>query len=190
MGTTLDLAALEALNIPMSHILGQPDNPGWALWGWFDAETLATGIGRADLDAQGRRYTTGIGYRRRPAVGSQGFDFDTAITQAMIDDMFDAEGNLDLFVVWALWGDADDNDEVTSFDATLINQYLFDRWLTSTGASPQYNATLNFIAADVDISGTLTSFDATLINQYLFDRWLRSIPLPPQYNTVLGQRLP
>jgi len=185
IGDILDLEVLADLNIPVNHIYGEANAPGWALWGWFDEATLATGIDRDDLDAQGMRN----GFRR-PAVGSQGFELDAVITQAMIDDIFDAEGNLDLFVIWALWGDSDDDDEVTGLDVTLINQWLFDQWRVENELAPQFNVTLNFIAADVDVDGVLTGLDATLINQWLFDRWREENELTPQFHTVLGRRLP
>jgi len=177
-GDTLDLAALETLGIPMDHIFGEWGTPGRALWGWFDAETLATGIGRADLDAHGKRN----GFRR-PAVGAQSFDFSAVLTNCM----FDSEGNLHLYVIWSLWGDANDDGQVTGFDATLINQYLFDRWLVSSGSEPQFNAAINKTAANVSVSGQLSGFDATLINQYLFDRWTEAVGTPTFF-IVLGQQ--
>ncbi|MCL1787234.1 MAG: hypothetical protein FWG38_04545, partial [Defluviitaleaceae bacterium] len=116
--TTLDLEALDESGVPITHQYGTPGAPGWALWGWFDAPTLATGIGREDLDEYGRR--EGL---RRPAVGSVGFDLTATITEEMIDELFDEAGNLDLFVVWALWGDADDNDVVDAADITAIGRF-------------------------------------------------------------------
>ncbi|MCL2426898.1 MAG: hypothetical protein FWD05_11255, partial [Oscillospiraceae bacterium] len=61
--TNVNLSAVEA------YLDGIDEVGAFAFWGWFTAENLATGIGRSDLDAEGRR----DGFRR-PAVGHTGWE--------------------------------------------------------------------------------------------------------------------
>jgi len=159
----LSLTALAERGVPVDHIFSTAEVSGLALWGWFrEAELTQVRQGR-----------------NRPPVGAEGFDLTSVITQGMINTQF-TNGNLDLFVVWSLWGDADDDGAVTAADVLLINQWLFDQSLTS----PAFGNPINLRAANVTVSGTVTSADATLINQYLFDRTLTT----PVFGAVLGAR--
>jgi len=170
LGDTLDLAALEALDIPISHVLSTVSEQGWALWGWFTGE---------QLDAPGRTRNN----LRRPTVGDTGFDLEAVITYCM----FDVDGELHLYVIWSLWGDVNDDDEVTGLDVTLLNQFLFDQWRIGNDMLPQFNVQINQIAAHVSVSGELNGFDVTLLNRYLFDEWRASNGLVPQFNVILGR---
>ena len=173
LGDTLDLTALAALGIPVTHVFGTPGAPGAALWGWFTDE---------QLDASGRTRNN----HRRPALAAEGFDLEAIIT----DCMFGEDGDLYLYVIWSLWGDVNDDDQVTGFDVTLINQWLMDQWRVANGLTPQFNVQINLIAANVSIVGQVDGPDAWLINQYLFDQWRVSSGLDPQFNVVLGRIQP
>jgi len=139
-----------------------------AFWGWFTDDGLATGIGRSDLDAYGRRN----GFRR-PAVGTSGFEHITVIipgtgaevlsekfatiTEDEFDDLADEDGNIDLFAIWSLWGDVDDNDVVDLVDANLLFQH-------ARGAYPQ--PVINLAAGDVHRDGIVDLVDANVVFQY------------------------
>lgn len=172
-GQALTIAHLAGRRVPVDHILSTADIPGWALWGWFrEAELTEVRQGQ-----------------NRPTVGAEGFDLTSVITQDMIDTYFD-NGNLDLFVIWSLWGDADDDGEVTSTDVTLMNQRLHDELLMNLGAPPHFNNPINLRAANVTVSGTMTSADVTLMNQYLFDQLLIDLGAPAYFGVVLGMPIP
>jgi len=147
LGYTLDLVVLEALGIPMSHVLGQPGQPGWALWGWFDADSL---------DASGRTRTVGSDVFRRPALGSEGFDFAAQLTYCM----FDEEGNLDLFVIWSLWGDINDDDQVCQLDLDLLRRYLHLLNVEEVVLG-------NRVAANVIVDGQICQNDLDLLRRYV-----------------------
>ncbi|MCL2392817.1 MAG: leucine-rich repeat domain-containing protein, partial [Oscillospiraceae bacterium] len=92
------------------QVVGEGVNGGLAFWGWFTAE---------QLNSSGR---TRDGHRR-PTVGAVGFDLAAALTAEQFS-LLDANGNIDLFAVWARWGDVDDDDTVTPLDLNLVRQYL------------------------------------------------------------------
>jgi len=167
VGETLDLADLAYLGIPVAHIQGTVNGttvtPGAALWGWFTDESL---------DASGRT-RNGL---RRPVVGEAGFNLGTTFTQSVIDTMFDTDGYLNLYVIWSLWGDVNDDDQVTAADATLISQHLFNNM---AGHDVYPNAVnINLFAANVRLAGTITAADATRIRQYLFNN-MAGFPVYP-----------
>lgn len=91
---------------------------GWAVWGWFTAEALNTS-GRVRGTLCGEPDCECV-LRRRPVVGADGFDLDAAITA----DMLDATGNKYLYAIWALWGDLNDDDNVTLLDLDIMRAYL------------------------------------------------------------------
>ena len=164
LGDTLSLAALEALGIPVGHIYGVPGTPGAALWGWFDDATLATGANRADLD-QGRR--NGL---RRPALGQYGFDLGAVLTYCM----FDETGTLNLFAVWSLWGDVNDDDAVCQRDLNIV--------IASIALEGIAVVLMNSIAADVVVDTTIDQHDQNLLTLFIA---LEGIP---GVETVLGVR--
>jgi len=165
LGDTLDLAVLEALGIPMGHIYGELGAPGWALWGWFNNETLATGMARADLDL-GRR--NGL---RRPALGQEGFDFDAELTAGM----FDAEGNLHLFAIWSLWGDVNDDDSVCQRDQNALTAFIALQGIATV--------LINQVAANVLVDDVVCQLDQNLLTQYIALTGI--FPVNP---IVLGER--
>jgi len=110
----------------VTHIWGtgtDASERGWAFWGWFTDEAL---------DAEDRlNPETGL---RRPTVGTNGFGFNTELHP----DMFDEYNNLDLYAIWAIWGDANDDDRFTHADLILVQSQLLGQAVT-----------MNTIAANV-----------------------------------------
>jgi hypothetical protein len=68
-------------------------------------------------------------------------------------------GSIDLASI--VYGDADGNGSLTSYDASVVLQHLSDTTLPWTEAQET--------ASDVDLSGTVNSFDVSLILQALAD---------------------
>jgi len=170
---------------------------GFAFWGWFDNAALATGVGRTDLTADGRRY--GL---RRPAVGTlcliyecQFFASTTLLERIAAANTPTARtllfgnatnGNIDLFSVWALWGDVNDDDEACSEDIRIIEQFLYDQSLVDLGEPRHYNVPINIAPGMVRLRGTLDSADVRRIEQYLFDQSLLDLGEARHYNAILG----
>jgi len=177
-GTALDLTALADRGIPVAHIYGTLEASGRALWGWFSDAQL-------DPDTTGRVLRNGL---RRPVVRDVGFPIGEVITQTMIDDLFDADGNLDLFVIWSLWGDAND-DRVDAADALLIQRHLHDLFMDLIGQPRTWDVTINQIAANVTVSGTVGATDILRIERYLHDLsiWWPGAGWPSIWNIVLGR---
>lgn len=66
--------------------------------------------------------------------------------------------------VFIYFGDIDRDGDLTSLDATIMNDYEFE------GAEPTVDAaTFNFIACDVDMDGDVTSLDGTILADYEFE---------------------
>ena len=145
-GNALDLAALAALNVPVDHIFGAPGAPGWALWGWFDADTL---------NASGRTRTVGGDTFRRPALGAEGFDLEAVLTYCM----FDEDGNLNLFAIWSLWGDVNDDDVVDQHDLNALIAFVALQGVATV--------LINQVAANVVVDGAVCQLDQNLLTQYV-----------------------
>ena len=145
----------EAMEI--GNIYGSANTPGHAFWGWFTVDTL---------NASGRiNATSGL---RRPALGDKCSVVDilasieNATTEDAIVELFGGTsgGNIDLFAVWSLWGDVDDDDEVTTEDVGLLARHL--------AYSPiGMQIDLNLRAADVIVDSDLNTEDLGLIARYL-----------------------
>jgi len=169
----LTLPFLAKRFVPVNHIFSTAEEPGLALWGWFrEAELTQVRQGR-----------------NRPPVGAEGFlnlTADTVITQAMINTYFDENDNLDLHIIWSLWGDADDNGVVDDFDIILINQWLHDQELISWGQPTRFNNPINLSAANVTVSGTVSSLDTALLTNWRHDQDLIAWGSPPRFNAILG----
>jgi hypothetical protein len=144
----------EALGI--GHIYGVPGTPGHAFWGWLTDDTL---------DASDRvNANTGL---RRPSLGDE-CEVEDVIAdvedgvEAVITELFGSatRGNLDLFAVWSLWGDVDDDDEVTMEDVELLRRFI---QYTPIG----HVILLNSQAANVLIGDALDMEDAELIRRFV-----------------------
>ncbi|MCL2564066.1 MAG: InlB B-repeat-containing protein [Oscillospiraceae bacterium] len=176
-GTALNLTTLADRGIPVAHILGTPEAQGWALWGWFSDAQL-------DPATTGRPLRNGF---RRPVVGATGFPIGSVITQTMIDDLFDANGNLDLFVIWSLWGDANDDDRVDAADVLQMQRHLHDLLMDLIGQPRTWDVTINQIAANVTVSGTVGAADILRIERHLHDLLMDMIGQPRIWDIVLGR---
>jgi len=147
---------------------------GWALWGWFDNVALDYGEANRGFDT-----------RRRPMVGTTGWDLSDETTFVFSEADFVTYGNgtvIPFTAIFSLWGDAGDNDVVDSADVLLINQWIFD----GTLQNPHFNNPINLRAANVTVpeNRIVTSADVLRINQYLFDRTLEI----RHFFAVLGQQ--
>jgi len=185
-GRVIDPAYLASHGIPRDHILttGTPGidlEQGLAFWGWF-----------READLTERPYDGA--YRNRPIIRDNsfaaGFDLTAWITQDIIDTYFDEDvyRNLDLYIIWSHWGDADDNGVVDQFDVTLIRQYLHDRTLISFEEPPRFNNPINLSASNVTVSpnGRVDEEDVIRFNHWLHDQTLIGFEAPPRFFAVLG----
>jgi len=150
-----------------SHVVGH------ALWGWFDDETL-------DPERTGRPLRDEF---RRPALA------DRCLLEALLVDIEDGaivvDGDLDLFAVWSIWGDVDDNGAVEGIDILRMEQYLFDETWIEAGWGPFFDVPINTNAGRVTLGPYMRGMDILRMEQYLFDRaWLLIWPF---FRTVLGQ---
>ena len=145
----------EAMGI--GNIFGLAGTPGHAFWGWFTENTL---------NASGRiNATSGL---RRPALSDRCSVVDilasieNATTEEAIVELFGGTygGNIDLFAVWSLWGDVDDDDEVTTEDVGLLARHL-----AFSPIGKQID--LNLRAADVIVDSDVNTEDLGLISRYL-----------------------
>ena len=156
--------------LAIGNIYGVSDAPGHAFWGWFTGETLTASTRmRGDL--------------RRPALGDACqlgmllIAIENADTDATVEAIFeDADGgNLDLFAVWSLWGDVNDDDEVNLSDVELLRQYVYYSHF------PGVYIILNLRAANVIVDGSVNLSDRELLRQYVYYGHF------PGVNIVLGR---
>ena len=147
----------EALGL--GNIYGVYGTPGHAFWGWFCDDTL---------NASGRTRVSGATTLRRPALsdrcGVEGIltSIENATTAAAVNALFGSTtgGNIDVFAVWSLWGDVDDDDEVTVHDVERLRRYLS---YSDLGLIVH----LNLRAADVIVDGDVNVHDQELIRQFV-----------------------
>jgi len=164
----------------IGHVNGVAGVPGHAFWGWFRDETLnASGrFGRAACSMVPNPTNPGL---RRPSLadrcewmnnrvdrGPQYRIFDLlqnpSITQAQIDDLFGSDGTLDLFGIWSIWGDIDDDDKINFTTLGNLQAYLLFRY-----SNPNI-IDLNRRAADVYNDGDLNWTDFSRLQSYLLTR--------------------
>ncbi|MCL2843821.1 MAG: dockerin type I domain-containing protein [Oscillospiraceae bacterium] len=95
---------------------------------------------------------------------------------------------ISLTAIFSHWGDADDDDQVTSLDVLRINQWLHDQDLIHWDEPPRFNNPINLRAANVTVpaNGIVSSFDALRLNQWLHDRDLEAWDEPLRFFAVLG----
>jgi len=120
------------------------DNDGWAFWGWFS---------NTQLDSSDRIRD---GYRR-PTVGDASFDLNTIILQQMVDALA-VDGNIDLYAVWARWGDVNDDGRVDFDDVDLIRRHV-------GGITPR--PVIIFSAADVHRNLRIDADDFDTLLRYV-----------------------
>jgi len=129
------------------------DLQGYAFWGWFSDQELAASARTLPITST----SIGAGLRR-PVVGTNGFcyRYNFVISEALFNSY--RQGNtINLYAIWSLWGDVNDDDQVTFEDATLIQFYV--------ALFPNIN--LVRPAGDVTRTGSLDFDDATLIQLYV-----------------------
>ena len=86
------------------------NNGGWAFWGWFTD---------AQLDSS-ERVRDG---HRRPTVGTMGFDIGAVMTAELIGSLA-VNGNVNLYAVWALWGDLNDDGRIDHDDLDSLTRFV------------------------------------------------------------------
>jgi len=166
--------------LSIGFVEGTASTPGYAFWGWFTGETLDNS-GRTGAVASPKiPNPTNPGFRRpyltdrcewmnnRVDRGPQYRTFDRLqdpyITEEQIYNLFGSSGTLDLFAIWSLWGDVDDNDKVNFTDLSILETYLLFRLNFPTIRD------LNRRAADVSINDVADWSDFNLIESYLLTR--------------------
>ena len=147
--------------LAIGNIYGTSAGHGYALWGWFDGETL---------DDSGRIRE---GLRRpEPAAKSQLASLLEQIENITAADalaLFE-DGNIDMFGLWVRWGDLDDNGIVNMADLNLLQRQV--------NFGHMMDVVFNELAADVVVDGVINSFDLNLLQ--------RSINLGHIVPVVLG----
>ncbi|MCL2392564.1 MAG: hypothetical protein FWC66_08195, partial [Oscillospiraceae bacterium] len=138
-GESLCLLAME----PIIEWMGGQES-GFAFWGWFTEEAL---------DASGRSRNS----YRRPTVGTNGFDISRVFTEALFNTYADADNNINLNAIWALWGDVNDDDQINGLDVSLVSQHV-RRFPGISIVEP---------AAHVSRGPAITGLDVSLISQYV-----------------------
>jgi len=184
-----DQGLLNRALVDVRNIYGTETVVGHAFWGWFDDATLNPARTGRELNA-----TSGL---RRPALADRCLvDYlelleriEAADTDTAVIELFGTTegGNIDLYAIWSLWGDVDDDDEVTGSDVLLMDQYLFDRFMVSIDGEPYFNEPLNTRAGRVTTGPELTGDDVLRVDEYLFDRFMVSLDGEPYFGAVLGR---
>ncbi|MCL2409147.1 MAG: peptidoglycan DD-metalloendopeptidase family protein [Oscillospiraceae bacterium] len=152
-GEPLDLSAVTAY-VDYVDAQGQ-----LAFWGWFTD---------AQLDGSGRSRNG----HRRPLLADNPIAVPVSFTQAEFEALA-VGGNIDLYAIWSLWGDVDDDGVVDVFDFQILTQYV-------RGSFPGYYAIVH-AAADVVRDGVIDQVDVDVLMDYV----VGMAPRP-----VLGQRPP
>jgi hypothetical protein len=147
----------------IGNIYGVSGTPGHAFWGWFDGDTLTDSTRtRADSRRPGE-------FLRRPGLGDTcSFEeiltlIENATTDALVEALFGdpEEGNIDVFAIWSLWGDVNDDDEVNVLDLELFRRYLMYNHF------PWEDIRLNIRAADVIVDNDVNVVDLEHLRRYL-----------------------
>jgi len=168
-----------ALSVGLVHGVG--GTPGHAFWGWFRSETLNSSGRRGPTANAEIPNPTNPGLRRPLLTdrcewlgdggmdgGSQNRILDLlqnpSITQDQIDDLFGSNGTLDLFAIWSLWGDVNDDDVVNFTDLGILQAHLLFRYVDPNIID------LNRRAGDVFNNASLDWTDFNLLQSYLLTR--------------------
>jgi len=166
------------LNIGLVHSVD--DMLGHAFWGWFRDETLNSSGRRGPTANAEIPNPTNPGLRRPLLTdrcewindGMDGGPQDRIldllqnpyITQAQIYSLFGNTSTLDLFAIWSLWGDVNDDDVVNFTDLGVLQAYLLFRYVAPDVIS------LNRRAGDVFNNASLDWTDFNLLQSYLLTR--------------------
>ncbi|MCL2562705.1 MAG: S8 family serine peptidase [Oscillospiraceae bacterium] len=175
MPDTMSAAWAEVLDI--GHIYGTAEAHGYGFWGWFEDGDLVRS------NPRGRRPALVRAFGAWPPP--PGACLDTLAIEGF-DLAFFAGGNADIFGIWFLWGDVNDDDRVCSVDILWLNRFLHDRLFLLINF-PIWNVQINPLAADVFVRGQVSGSDILQLERSLHDRFMRSLGLPPVWNVVLGE---
>ena len=159
----------DLLNVALSigSVHGEIGIPGHAFWGWFQGETLDSSGRFGPTVSPSIPNPTNPGLRR-PSLADRCEWIDggiftllqsSSITQTQIDNLF-ANGTLDLFAIWSLWGDVNDDDIVDFADLNTLEAYLLSGGITN----------INVRAADVFNNNIVDWTDVGLLQSYLLTR--------------------
>ena len=175
MPDTTSAAWAEVLDI--GHIYGTAEGEGLGFWGWFEDEDLVRS------NPRGRRPALVRAFGALPLP--TGACLGTLATEGF-DLAFFAGGNADIFGIWFLWGDVNDDDRVDAADILRLERFLHDRLFLLIDF-PFWNVQINPLAADVFVRGQVSGSDILQLERFLHDRFMRSLGLPPVWNVVLGE---
>jgi hypothetical protein len=161
--------------LAIGNIYGMANAPGHAFWGWFTDATLNVS-GRTNA-------TSGL---RRPALNNicqiyeennldSGFGDRLLMSVENATDIFTVHnlfgnqysGNIDLYAIWSLWGDVNDDDYVDIDDVGLLRNHVMMRDI------PGVAIQLNQRAGDVLFDQHLDIDDVGLLRNYVM---MRDIP--------------
>ena len=154
-GETLDLSVVER------YLTSEED--AFAFWGWFT---------NRGLNDSGRTR----GEHRRPTVGTFGFEggFGPSVTaagftralsftetewNALVANGTVVDGSIDLFAIWSLWGDVNDDDYVDIDDIDALRRHVF-------GLTPRNP--INEAPGDVLRDGALDIDDIDVLRRNVF----------------------
>jgi hypothetical protein len=158
--------------LAIGNIYGVANTPGHAFWGWFTDATL-NGSGRTNA-------TSGL---RRPALHNicqiyEGNNLDRGFGDRLLMSIENANsifaiynlfgnqhaGNIDLYAIWSLWGDVNDDDYVDIDDVGLLRNHVMMRDM------PGVVIQLNQRAGDVLVDQHLDIDDVGLLRNYVMMR--------------------
>jgi len=144
----------EALKPIIERVTSYGDANGYAFWGWFTDE---------DLAAENRI----MNGHRRPTVGTEGVTIPTSFTQAEFEALA-INGNIDLYAIWALWGDLNDDGIVTMADSSILLTYI--------SGSPDY-VLFNRQSAKVTRGPAVSVADLNRLRLYLSGFHVAGVPV-------------
>ena len=127
----------------VSELVEYYGGTAFAFWGWFTA---------ADFQAENRIMNN----HRRPTVGTEGFNIPVSFTQAEFEALA-VDGIIDLYTVWAKWGDVNDDDRVDIVDFDIFRMYI------AGGNYPIFNRAPAKVARGASV--TIADFD--MIRMYI-----------------------
>jgi|GEM_PF-6537297 len=135
-GEPLDLSVIN------NYLLDDVNYYEFAFWGWFTDQAL-------DASDRSSIATTGEP-RRRPAVGTTGIDVSGIFTEASFNALA-TNGNIDLYAIWSLWGDVNDDDRVDGVDVDLLRWYILGVNIELNRAAAKVTRGVQISGADLDL---------------------------------------
>jgi len=150
----------------IGHIYGTAGSAGHAFWGWFRRGELprtsdATGMGRPALSST-------------CALAGLITSIENATTTTALNSLFGSatSGNIDLFSIWSLWGDVNDDDNVCQLDLNTLTLYIM---LTVPGIA---DVVMNKAAANVIVDDQVCQLDLNLLTLHVMLEIPGIMPVP------------